>query len=756
MRKKKIIAIVLAAALVAAGLGSFAYAQADDGHLVAFDQPFRCAYIEPDVDSVAADTLLSGHYSWNFHLHNNSEQQVDSPTISVETSHPEWFPDVTFPASWYRDKLDPEEKWYQVSALSTTEPITFTLGYDCSRTVEPLAIPAGGGQQMVTIKVKPVDERYTTNPYMRIFVFGTVGDHTEPEGAVPTINPEGITWDFRDWELGGEYTFTAELQVENPLEVDLLHKPHVNMFVESAEFLSGETGTTTTIYDEILDGDITYSVATAGDWQWTRIIADCWLVEYKPLFQPLFEHEPMTGQKLVGQGVCMEWTWPGEPYVNHADTAFFLTNPDCVSEITIENICVFAYDGTVVYEGLLRVKVDDEWEVYTGPLKPHQTLQTSLSYYDLPELEYEVEMWYTVEVFWNGAKEGLPLTGWAASWNVVREAGNGEAIDIIMWGTTQMVNMEQVLEAPKKVYNIGVTQILTHPDLDATRQGFIDQMAKKGFIEGVNVNYDFRNAEGDLPEAERIAQEFVSEEVDLILSITTPSSQACVAAAEGTGIPVVFAAVTEPVAAGIVSTWDAPRPDNVTGVSDFPDIKAQMELIKEILPEATVLGVIYNPDEANSVLQIGQLEAIKAEVGIEDIVEAEVATPEDVYDAAELLVDSGCDAIWIPTDNTANLGLEDIIAVAEDEENKIPLFGPTVETVERGCIATEGVDYTWEGEEAGRYAARILKGKFAGDIPVVKCSGEALVLAVNPAAAERMGVEIPQSVLDREPRIVGE
>lgn len=152
-------------------------------------------------------------------------------------------------------------------------------------------------------------------------------------------------------------------------------------------------------------------------------------------------------QKLVGQGTCVEWTYPGETDVNHVDTGFFLTNPDGVSEITIERISVFAYDGTVVYEGPLRVKVDHEWEVYTRPLKPHETLQTSLSYYDLPELELEVEMWYTVEVFWTWTdKEGLPLTGWAGSMNVVRDAG-GEAIDIIMWGTTQMVNMEQALDS---------------------------------------------------------------------------------------------------------------------------------------------------------------------------------------------------------------------------------------------------------------------------------------------------------------------
>jgi len=470
----------------------------------------------------------------------------------------------------------------------------------------------------------------------------------------------------------------------------------------------------------------------------------------------------MTGQKLVGWGGCAEWSSPDEPYlVSHLSTGFFVENPDAVSEIAIDRVCIFASDGELLYEDPLRVKVDGEWEEYTGPLKPHEKLLTGLEYYELPPPKSEAEILcaYTVEIFWSWTdKEGLPLTGWATTLNVVRKATDPyDVVDIMVWRTTQMVNMEQVLkpEKPKKVYNIGVTQILTHPDLDATRQGFIDQMADEGFIEGVNVNYDFRNPEGDLTEAERIAEAFVSEKVDLILSITTPSSQACVEAAKDTDIPVVFAAVTAPVVAGIVSTWDAPRPDNVTGVSDFPDIKAQMELIKEICPYVTTLGVIYNPAEENSVLQIGQLEAIKAEVGIGDIVEAEVATTAEVYDAAMFLVVSGCDAIWIPSDNTVVSGLEAVIAVGED--NDIPVFGETESMVDGGCIATEGVDYTWEGEQAGRYAARILRGEFAGDIPVVKCSGEALVLVVNPAAAERMGVvEIPDSVLQRADRIVVE
>jgi len=304
---------------------------------------------------------------------------------------------------------------------------------------------------------------------------------------------------------------------------------------------------------------------------------------------------------------------------------------------------------------------------------------------------------------------------------------------------------------PKMEYRIGESVIIEHPDLFADQYGFRKAMAEAGFVEGVNVEYIFLCAEGDMSLAKSIADRFVSEKVDLIHAITTPNSQACVAAAEGTEIPVVFSTCTAPAVAEIVSTWDAPRPDkNVTGVSDMADMKAQMEIIKDIMPELSVLGVIYNAGEANSVVQIGQLKDIMADVGIEELVEATCSTTADVATAANSLI-GRCDAIYIPTDNTAVSGLEAIIAVAE--ENKIPFFGSTGDMVDRGCIAAKGANYTWIGEEAGRYAARILKGESPGDIPVVMCAPEACLLVVNPEAAERMGITIPQSVIDKADRV---
>ena len=304
----------------------------------------------------------------------------------------------------------------------------------------------------------------------------------------------------------------------------------------------------------------------------------------------------------------------------------------------------------------------------------------------------------------------------------------------------------------EKGIRIGECMIIEHPDLFADQTGFHEVVDAWAEAEGVTVEYIFLCAEGDMSLAKSIADRFVAEEVDLIHAITTPIAQACVGTAEGTEIPVLFSTCTAPVVAEIVSTWDAPRPDaNVTGVSDMAAMLPQMEMIREICPDATVLGVIYNAGEPNSVVQIDQLKDIMADVGIEELVEVTCSTTAEVATAAASLI-GRVDAIYIPTDNTAVSGLEAIIAVAE--ENEIPFFGSTGDMVDRGCIAGQGADYHWIGMEAGRYATRILEGESPGGIPVVMCPPEACLLVVNPGAAERMGITIPQSVIDKAARIV--
>jgi putative ABC transport system substrate-binding protein len=298
-------------------------------------------------------------------------------------------------------------------------------------------------------------------------------------------------------------------------------------------------------------------------------------------------------------------------------------------------------------------------------------------------------------------------------------------------------------------YTIGITQFATHPALDANRQGFIDEMTAEGFVEDKDVSYDVRNAEADMSLTATIAQQFVSEKVNLILAIATPSAQACVQAAKGTNIPIVFGSVTDPVAAGLVDSWDNPG-DDVTGVSDWANVTTQIQLILDIVPNVKKLGVVYNAGETNSVVQVNDLKNAAPGLGITSVVEATAATTADVQTAAQSLV-GRVDAVWVPTDNTVVAAFEAVVKVCED--NKIPLFAADVATVERGAIGTPGIDYYELGKECGKVAARILRGENPADIPVAKLQLNELYL--NPSAAERMGVTIPQSVLDKATEIVG-
>ena len=304
--------------------------------------------------------------------------------------------------------------------------------------------------------------------------------------------------------------------------------------------------------------------------------------------------------------------------------------------------------------------------------------------------------------------------------------------------------------AGKDKLKIGITQIVTHPALDANRQGFIDQLGKEGFVEGENVEYDFRNPEGDMSLAASIAQKFVSQNVDLILAIATPTAQACVNAVKDTDIPVVFGAVTDPVAAGLVDDWDQPG-GNVTGVSDWADVGTQIQLILDIVPEVKKLGIIYNSGETNSKVQVDEAKKAAPELGIEKILEANAATTANVMAAAQSLM-GRVDAIWVPTDNTVVSAFEAVVKVCED--NKVPVFAADTATVERGAIGTPGIDYYVLGLEDGKIAARILNGTPPSEIPVKQVPMTNLHL--NPVAAKRMGVTIPQSVMDRATKIIEE
>lgn len=284
-------------------------------------------------------------------------------------------------------------------------------------------------------------------------------------------------------------------------------------------------------------------------------------------------------------------------------------------------------------------------------------------------------------------------------------------------------------------YTIGITQLLSHPSLDAAREGF-----KQAFTDaGVEATFDEKNAQGDQSTAADIAGTFNSGDYDLVLAIATPTAQA--AAQAITDKPVLFTAVTDPVDAGLVNSLEAPG-GNLTGTSDANPVKEQLQLIKDIVPGAEKIGIVYSPGEANSLVQVEWAKTAASSLGLE-IVEAPAVASADVLQAVDSL---DVDAIYVPTDNVVVSSLETVIQVGETK--KIPVFGAEGDSVARGAVATVGLNYTDLGIQTGKMALRILtEGADPATMPV-ETQSDPLVY-VNTGAAERMGVEIPQEILDK-------
>ncbi len=285
-------------------------------------------------------------------------------------------------------------------------------------------------------------------------------------------------------------------------------------------------------------------------------------------------------------------------------------------------------------------------------------------------------------------------------------------------------------------YSIGINQLAPHPALDAATEGF--QAAFEDA--GIDVDFDVQNANGEQATALTIAQGFASSGVDLVLAVATPAAQATAQAV--TDKPVLFTAVTDAVAAELVDSNEAPG-GNVTGTSDMAPIDEQLKLLKELVPDAEKVGIVYASGEVNSQVQVDAVEEAAPGLGLE-IVTKTVTTANDIQAAAEALGD--VDAIYVPTDNMVVNGISSLIQVAETKQ--IPVIGAESGTVEGGAVATLGIDYFELGYQTGEMAIKILTGGADPATMPVEVSKE-FTYVVNPAAAERMGVTIPAEILDK-------
>ena len=306
-----------------------------------------------------------------------------------------------------------------------------------------------------------------------------------------------------------------------------------------------------------------------------------------------------------------------------------------------------------------------------------------------------------------------------------------------------MATLVPVAQAQQKA--VAVTAIVEHPALDAVRDGVQAALKSAGYESGKNLKWQYQSAQGNTGTAAQIARKFVGDNPDAIVAIATPSAQAVVASTKT--VPVVFSAVTDPVAAKLVPSWE-PSKTNVTGVSDLLALDKQIDLLKQVVPGAKRVGMVYNPGEANSVVVVKELQKLLPTLGM-TLVEAAAPRSVDVSSAARSLVGK-VDVIYTSTDNNVVSSYESLVKVGQDA--KIPLIASDTDSVKRGAVAALGINYRDLGEQTGRMVARILKGEKPGDIAVE--SSDKLELYVNPSAAQKQGVKLSPALINSAAQVV--
>ena len=298
-----------------------------------------------------------------------------------------------------------------------------------------------------------------------------------------------------------------------------------------------------------------------------------------------------------------------------------------------------------------------------------------------------------------------------------------------------LISLHQLKADKKKdVFRIGISQFITHQSLDATREGFVDELAKQGYVEGENIEIDLQNAQGEQRNLKTISQQ-LAESSDVVLAIATPSAQSLANTTQTT--PVIFSAVTDPVSAKLVESREHPG-GNVTGTSDQSSdaISTQINLIKKVLPKAKTIGILYTQSEPNSVVQKDEAKRLLEEKGF-TVVEKTILDSNNVKAAAESLM-AEVDMVFVPTDNIISSTMETVTQVSI--KHKVPVFGGSTEMIAVGGLYNYGTNYEELGRQTARMLIRVLKGEKPENIAVEL--PEKLELHTNQEMADALGIDI--------------
>ena len=295
--------------------------------------------------------------------------------------------------------------------------------------------------------------------------------------------------------------------------------------------------------------------------------------------------------------------------------------------------------------------------------------------------------------------------------------------------------------------NIGISQIASHSALDLAREGFIEALNSKGFIEGENLNLEIQNAEGDVATSQMISQSFTSSGKDLIFAIGTPAAQAAFNTTKD--IPIITTAVTDAVKAGLVESNEKSG-TNVAGTSDAVPLAKQLKLIQEIVKDVKTIGVLYNTSEVNSEIQVNDLIELAKQNNIEVITKG-ITSVNDISQSLDSILGS-IDVLYTPADNLVASSMA--IIANKAIANKIPVIGAEEAHVKGGALVTEGINYKKLGYEAGIMAVEVLEGKDIRELPMKTLEDTELV--INEDTLKKLSINIDEEIMSRAKLIKGE
>ncbi len=298
---------------------------------------------------------------------------------------------------------------------------------------------------------------------------------------------------------------------------------------------------------------------------------------------------------------------------------------------------------------------------------------------------------------------------------------------------------------PNRSHNlpiVAITQIISHKTLDTVRTGLIKGLEEQGYIDGKTIKIIYDNANGNTAIAAQITKKFIALKPAVIVALSTSSAQLLIKPAQEAKIPLVFSAVTDPIAAKLVSSYSQTN-EGVTGISDFMPAEPQLEMITAFVPHLKKLGVLFNPSEANSVAFLQAMEEAAIARGLTFV----RGTVNSTAEAAEVARNLGgkVDALFFPNDNTTMAAAASVAHIAL--QNQIPLFANDSESVKDGAMAAVAYDRMAMGLKTAEIVGGILSGQSTAGYPVTHNIASQIV--VNNTTLDQLTMTIPKTLADK-------